>query len=133
MREKDFPGGNGFTIVEILIAAVILAIGLLGVATMISRSTIADSRSYYMSRASMIMEEHIENATLAQYDKTKFNDIGDFSDDIVIDGVEYSMDCSVQNSTPLNEYTKEMTCTIDWNNKGIQARTTYVYVFSRKY
>lgn len=123
---------SGFTIVEVLIAAVILAVGLLAVATMVARSTIQDSRAYYMTRASMIMEEIIESNIRIQYDKDEFKNLGNIALNTIIDGVQYTTNCEVQEHTPIDNAT-EMTCTINWNNKGINARTTYVYVFSRKY
>ena len=123
---------QGFTLVEVLIAAVILAIGLISVATMTARSTIQDSRAYYMSRASNIMEEFIENSTRDQYDSETFKNMTSASTNTIIDGIQYSMTCNLQNDAPINN-TKEMTCVISWNNKGIQASTAYVYVFSQKY
>ena len=123
---------HGFTLVEVLVASLILAIGLMGVATMIARSTLQDSRAYYMSRASTMMEEFVENSTKNQYDSDMFGNMTDVSVDTVIDGVAYRMDCSLQEDTPIDK-TKEMTCTIQWNNKGFQTSTTYVYVFAQKY
>ena len=123
---------RGFTLVEVLVAALILAIGLMGVATMIARSTLQDSRAYYMSRASTLMEEFVENSTLNQYDSAMFANMTNASVDTVIDGIAYSMDCSLREDTPISK-TKEMTCTISWNNKGFQTSTTYVYVFAQKY
>ena len=123
---------HGFTLVEVLVASLILAVGLMGVATMIARSTLQDSRAYYMSRASTMMEEFVENSTKNQYDSEMFGNMTNASVDTVIDGVAYSMDCTLRNDTPIGN-TKEMTCTIRWNNKGFQTSTTYVYVFARKY
>lgn len=126
------PSCSGFTLVEVLVTALILAIGLLSVATMTSRSTIQDSRAYYMSRASTMMEEFIEDTTRDQYDKDMFSNMTNATMNTTIDGVAYSMACSIQEDTPIDN-TKEMTCTISWNNKGIQTSTTYVYVFAQKY
>lgn len=123
----------GFTLVEVLVASLILAIGLLSVATMTARSTIQDSRAYYMSRASTMMEEYIENSTRCQYESSLFANMTNATFSNTIDGIDYLMDCALMTNTPLNNNTKEMTCTISWNNKGIQTSTTYVYVFSRKY
>lgn len=127
------PSSNcGFTLVEVLIASLILAIGLLAVATMISRSTLQDSRAYYMTKASMIAEEIFEEMIHAQYDEGDFKNMTDTALNTVVDGVNYSTNCIINNDTPIKN-TKEMTCVVTWNNKGIQARTAYVYVFSPKY
>ena len=123
---------QGFTLIEVLVAAAILSIGILGVATMTARSTLQDSRSYYMSRASTMMEEFVENATKNQYDSDMFGNMTNASIDTIIDGIAYSLNCTLQQDTPI-ENTKEMTCIISWNNKGFQTSTTYVYVFAQKY
>jgi prepilin-type N-terminal cleavage/methylation domain-containing protein len=133
VKRKKIPHCDGFTLVETLIASAILAIGILLTATMIARSTIQDSRSYYMSRASMIMEEFIENATRSQYSPNEFSNMTNTLITTTIDGIEYKMTCNIANGIPLNNNTKEMSCAITWNNKGIQASTNYVYVFSKKY
>lgn len=133
MKRKNIPHCDGFTLIETLIASAILAIGILLTATMIARSTIQDSRSYYMSRASMMMEEFIENATRFQYSANEFSNMTNTFILTTIDGIDYRMKCDITNGIPLNNNTKEMSCEITWNNKGIQASTNYVYVFSKKY
>lgn len=135
MREYiDSHAPKGFTLVEVLIASAILATGLLGVAGMISKSTIQDVRAYYTSRASLVIEEYLENATRIQYNATAFNNFGNSTANATIDGIVYNMQCGVVRNAPVASLnTVQTTCTVFWNNKGIQSSTQYVYVFSPKY
>lgn len=123
---------QGFTLVEVLVATAILSAGLLGAATMISRSTIQDARAFYMTRASLMVEEFLENATRMQYNAADFNAMTGAAWNATIDGVDYNTVCVLVDNTPIQNC-KEMTCTITWNNKGLQASTAYVYVYSRKF
>ena len=121
---------KGFTLVEVLIATVILAVGLLAVSTMIARSTIQDSRAYYLTKASMIVEEFIEQETNKQYSQTDYNNIANISTTKTIDGIKYNLNCVIQNDIPY-DFCKEMTCTVTWNNKGTQGNTSYAYYLCR--
>lgn len=131
-HEHLYHSQRGLTLVEVLVSVVILSVGLLAVATMISRSTIQDSRSYYATHANMFAEELLENATQSQYDVNQYKNMtaGNFSR--TIDGVEYTMMCVLLDDTPMNKC-KEMRCSVNWNNKGLQSSSQYVYVFSPKY
>lgn len=132
MTAWEKKSNQGFTLVEVLIAAAILAIGLLAVSTMIARSTIQDSRAYYMTKASMIVEEFFEAKVRDQYNSDDYNNMTSTAFDTAIDGISYSTNCTLVNDTPIKN-AKQMTCQVSWNNKGIQARTTYAYVFSKKF
>lgn len=142
-QQKDYSA-SGFTLVEVLVASAILAIGLMGVATMISRSTIQDARSYHTSHASVMMERFIERESRKQY--RNFGTINGTNNAVAtetINGVLYTMNCSVSDgvlvrkaNNPLAEQNctdcKEMSCIVSWNNKGLQSQSEFFYVFSRK-
>jgi hypothetical protein len=85
-----------------------------------------------MTHASMMIEEFLENATRLQYDASDYADLSDNYSIKIVNGVAYTMNCTLSAVAPMDRC-QEMTCIVDWNNKGTQARTSYVYVFSPKY
>lgn len=124
---------RGFTLVETLVAAFILAVGILAAAGLIARSTIQDARAYYMSQASLMAEEFLESHIPAQYSGDDFGNLGSASVNRTIDGVEYQMECVLTDGGPLDMATcKEMVCTVTYNNKGLQSQVVNTYVYSRK-
>jgi prepilin-type N-terminal cleavage/methylation domain-containing protein len=128
-REKNAPG---FTLIEVLMASAILAIGLMGIAAVIARASVQDVRASHISRVNFLMEEFLENATRAQYSAQTFNALTDTAASRVIDGVRFSMSCTLAENTPV-ERCKEMTCILSWDNSGSRASARYVYVLSPKF
>ncbi len=122
----------GFTLIEVLMAAAILAAGLMGVAALIARSSMQEVRSSHMSRAYFLVEEFLENATRAQYSGQAFRSLTDSAASRVIEGVRYSLNCTMTENTPV-ERCKEMTCVLTWNDNGSHANARYVYVLSPKF
>lgn len=123
---------SGFTLVEVLVASAILAVGLMGVVTMVARSTIQDARSYHTTHASLMVEEVIESMMEDQWRGSTYKNMTAPINSKTINGVDYDMICILANNTPMNNC-KEMNCTVTWNNKGLQSQTEFVYVFSFKH
>jgi prepilin-type N-terminal cleavage/methylation domain-containing protein len=122
----------GFTLIEVLMAAAILAIGLMAVASLITRSFVLDARASQLSRGTLLLEDYLENATRAQYFVNDFKSLADTSESRAIDGVRYTLNCTMADNTPI-ERCKEMTCILSWNNRGSRASARYVYVLSPKF
>lgn len=123
---------RGFTLVEVLIAAAVLSIGLMGVASLIVQASTQQIRSGHISRGSHLVEEFLEKSIPAQYSAKEFNALTDSNATAVIDGVRFSLNCTLTDNTPV-ERCKEMTCTLSWNNRGSQASTRYIHVLSPKF
>lgn len=128
-REKNSPG---FTLIEVLMATAILGIGLMGVASLITQASVQDIRAGHVSRGSHLVEEFLETSARAQYSAQAFNALTDTKASTVIDGVRFSMTCTLSDNTPL-ERCKEMICTLSWNNSGSPVSARYVYVLSPKF
>lgn len=124
---KTTTTSAGFSLVELLVVAAILAIGLLGVAALFSQGAWQDSRAYYATQANFILEQIVENSTRHQFDESSYKNISNINTNITIDSTTYNILCNVTNNTPTTNC-KEMNCTILWNvlaNSGF-IRTTYV-------
>ena len=128
-REKTAPG---FTLVEVLMASAILAIGLVGVASVISQASLQDVRASHLAHANFLVEEFLEKASRAQYSTQAFNALTDTTVNRVIEGVRFSLNCTMTENSPV-ERCKEMTCILTWDNSGSHASARYVYVLSPKF
>lgn len=125
-------GSPGFTLIEALVAAVILTIGLMGVATLITWASAQDVRNNQLSRGSFVLEEFLENATRAQYCPRAFRALTDTATIRVFDGVRFALNCTLADNTPV-ERCKEMTCILSRDNMGSPASARYIYVLSPKF
>lgn len=99
---------RGFTLIEVLIAAAVLSIGLMGVASLIAQASSQQFRSGHISKGSHLVEEFLEKSIPAQYSAKQFNVLADSNATAVIDGVRYSLNCTLTDSMPV-ERCKEMT------------------------
>jgi type IV pilus assembly protein PilV len=79
-----------------------------------------------------MVEEFLETATRAQHSAQAFNALTGTSAGRVVDGVRYTMNCTLAENTPV-ERCREMTCILSWNNQGSSASARYVYVLSPKF
>lgn len=123
---------RGFTLIEVLIAATILSVGLMGVVSLVAQASMQQLRSGRISRGSHMIEEFLEKSIPAQYSAQAFNALTDSNATAVIDGVRFSLNCTLADNMPV-ERCKEMTCTLSWNTSGSQASMRYIYVLSPKF
>jgi type IV pilus assembly protein PilV len=104
---------KGFTLIEVMIALVILAAGLLALATMQIVSVRSNAFSSEMTYASMLGQRYLEDVRNMNYDAvTAFGPITR-SVDPTTKGVAYRVQQTVQNDTPATDM-KTVTLEIDW-------------------
>ena len=123
---------RGFTLIEALIATAVLSIGLMGVVSLIAQASTQQLRARRLSRGSHMVEEVLEKSIPAQYSAKEFSALADSNATAVIDGVRFSLNCTLTDNTPVDRC-REMTCVLTWNTSGFQASARYIYVLSPKF
>lgn len=128
---RPAPGSTGFSLVEALIAAAVLSIGILGAVSMVMSAAVLDKRAHHLTHASLIFEEILENMLRMQHDPAQYRNMTAPSGMVTMDGIPYEVTCSLAADAPIATCT-EMTCSISWNTNGRRTKTSHAYTFSPK-
>jgi type IV pilus assembly protein PilV len=104
---------KGFTLIEVMIALVILAAGLLALATMQIVSVRSNAFSSEMTYASMLAQSRLEDVRNMDYDAVTAFGPNTLPVDPTTKGVAYRVEQTVQNDTPATDM-KTITLKIDW-------------------
>ena len=126
MREN-----SGFTLIESLIAAAVLSIGIFGAISMVTSATLLDTRGRDLAQAGLIFEDILENMLWMQHDPDQYLNMTAPAGFVTRNRVRYAINCTLAANTPIATCT-EMTCRISWNSGGRKAQSTYAYTFSPK-
>ncbi len=118
-------GTSGFTLIEVMIATMLLAVGLLGTAGMLTSTTRALSGSANRSIATTLAKErleHIEHAeyatvTAANYPAESYQSMADFA--------QFQRTVTIALNTPVAT-TKVVTVTVSWRDPSNTVRTATV-------
>jgi len=104
---------SGFTLIEVMIALVILAAGLLALATMQIVSIRSNAFSSEMTYATMLAQTRLEQIRNMNYDNV--NAVGQVTlpVDPTTKGIAYRVERLVQNNIPATDM-KTVTLIIDW-------------------
>jgi type IV pilus assembly protein PilV len=104
---------SGFTLIEVMIALVVLAAGLLALATMQIVSIRSNAFSSEMTYATMLAQTRLEQIRNMPYDNV--NAVGQVTlpVDPTTKGIAYRVQRQVQNNTPATDM-KTVTLVIDW-------------------
>jgi type IV pilus assembly protein PilV len=103
---------NGFTLVEVLVSLVLIAVGLIGMAALTATLAHANRGATNRTRADQLVHEKIEEFHSAHYDS-----VGTGSDTVVIEGVEFARTWTVTPETPVAGV-KQVILTTSWNEAG---------------
>lgn len=113
-KDKKGTGQAGFTLLEVMIATSILAIGILGIIQMHISAIRGNETAWKFTESSSFAANEIEGLIRLSYDDTNF-----------VNGSEtqgnYNVSWTVTDSDPIPNV-KKITMTVGWTDRGI-ART----------
>ena len=124
-----FKDQNGFTLIEVLIALFVFAVGILGLALMQLSAINGNSVANRVTEASVLASDQIERIMTWNYDDGRLEEDNDNTytlsngDDVIFDGHEvgaggnYDLFWNVQENTPATG-SKTVEVTVIWFNKG---------------
>jgi prepilin-type N-terminal cleavage/methylation domain-containing protein len=118
MRTRDFHkekiNCRGFSLIEVLIALVILSISFLGVASLMVQTTNNNSFGCHMTEAAIFAQDQLENFRTSPWTNVVTgNDVRQSST-----GINYARSWVViPNGVTPNDTIKEIRITISWNDR----------------
>jgi prepilin-type N-terminal cleavage/methylation domain-containing protein len=113
LREETRP--QGFSLIELLIALVILSISFLGLTSLMVQTTNNNSFGCHMTEAAIFAQDQLENFRTSPWTNVVTgNDVRQGST-----GVNYARSwVVVPNGVPPNDTIKEISITINWNDRA---------------
>lgn len=110
---KVISNQRGFTLLELLIALVILAIGLLGLAGLHVTAIQGNVSGFKISTASAVAQQRIEELKALDPSSAILNE-GNYNDgNVTVQGVIYNRSYAIQDDTPVTG-TSTITLTVTW-------------------
>lgn len=115
---KVVTNQKGFTLLELLIALVILAVGLLGLAGLHIAAIKGNVNGFKLSTASAIAQERIEELKALDPSSAALS-AGNHANDgsVTVQGVTYNRNYTIQDNTPVTG-TSTILFTISWVKPG---------------
>jgi type IV pilus assembly protein PilV len=116
--ERPHLQSRGFTLIEVMIAILLIGVGLLGLAVMSTTVTRGNLHSSSLTAASTIAQERIE-----QFRTEAYENIASGNDTRVVDGVTYTRTWQVSDNDP-QVGLKTITVSVGWTSRGKAHRTS---------
>lgn len=121
---------HGFTLLEVLIAISIFAIGILGVASMQISSIRTNSSANKTTESSTYAQDKLEAFASLAYTDASIQDtnptVGSVTTYTETSG-EYTIQWTVDDNNPVSNV-KRIALTVTWDEKGLTRRTQLVYL-----
>lgn len=130
-RHATPEAAPGFCLIEALMAATVLAIGIMGVVSMVLSASILDIRAHHLSRSSLVFESIVEHMARTQHDPAQYRNMTAPNGLVMHDGMEFGLNCTLTEGKPFAGC-REMTCRITWNHSGKPYATRHAYTFAPK-
>lgn len=111
---------DGFTLIEMMVAIILIGVGLMGLAALSSTVTRANVQSSALTSASALAQEKIEGFRSMPYAEIG---AGASTDVRTLDGIGYSRTWSVQTDQPAADL-KTISVTVSWTSRGKTHTTT---------
>jgi type IV pilus assembly protein PilV len=118
VRGHDRHPAGGFTLVEMMVAILLLSVGLMGLAALSTTVTRGNIQSSTLTAASALAQERIERFRTESY-----GSIASGGDTRGVDGVTYTRNWTVTNDDP-EAGLKAIAVTVRWSTNGRAHATT---------
>lgn len=112
---------KGFTLIEVLIAMVVLSVGLLGVAGLTLSIRAGNSYSRNVTTATIIAQQRLEQAQRVGYVNTNTTTFPATVESVLMGGVTYSRLTTISDDMPVAK-TKTVAVQVSWDS-GVRSVT----------
>ena len=120
---------KGFSLIEVLIALIILSISLLALASLMTTTTKNNAFGGNLTEAATFAQDRLEAFRVTEWDQ-----IADGSDTLTVRGLNYNRTWTValgpNSPSPPNDNEKRVTVTVNWND-GISRSINVLGVITR--
>jgi type IV pilus assembly protein PilV len=121
-RKKTFRSRDGFTLIEVLVALLILSVGLLGVAGLTAGIIRGDFFSRNITSATAIAQTQLEAVQNKGYLNANTTNFPSSAATVSMGGVNFSRTTTITDNSPAANM-KTISVTVTWNEANNAARS----------